>query len=164
MTSWSLCNIDDFKDLCEHTLITQKHFCNCVHVDSCFLEDEYATKVMNCSSLKEREDKYLRNLNDLMETETLPKSTTCAWTLRSDCSRGSQLFQYFVGSSSGFAFDISSYVTKSLEIVGATFHSSLFEHCTSVPIWVSSDGSQVSFLPDDNNNYNFAWGSNGKKK
>ena len=162
-----LCKVDVLKELCEQTLITQKHFCNSVHIDRCFLDDEYATKVLNCSSLKERDEKYLRNLNHFMESkgkESLPKSTTCAWTLRSDCSRGSQLFQYFVGSSSGFAFDISSYVTKSLEIVGATFHSSLFEHCTSVPIWVSSDGSQVSFLPDDNNNYNFAWGSNGKKK
>ena len=115
---WYLCNIDVLKDLCEQNLITQKN-CNCVHVDSCFLEDEYATKVLNCSSLKEIKDKYSRKLNDLMETkgkETLPKSTTCAWTLCSDCTRGSQLFQYFAGFSSGFAYDISSYVKKTSRI------------------------------------------------
>ena len=79
------------------------------------------------------------------------------------CTRGSQLFQYFVGYSSGFEYDMSSYVTKHLQTVRATFHSSLFEHCASVPIWASSDGSQLIFLPSDNSNCNFAWGSNGKK-
>lgn len=71
------------------------------------------------------------------------------------------MFQYFVGSSSGFAYDLSSYNIGELGTVGATFQSFMFEHCTSVPVWITANGSEISLTAYDEKNYNFAWGSNG---
>lgn len=156
-------NILNPMELCEQTIITQQHFCNVIHVDkSCYLPDEYSTKVINSCSLTNKESKYLKNLRHFLSNgDKLPKSTTCAWTLRSPCPKKSQMFQYFVGSSSGFAYDLSSYNIGELGTVGATFQSFMFEHCTSVPVWITANGSEISLTAYDEKNYNFAWGSNG---
>ncbi len=148
-------------DICEQTIITQNNFCNVVHVDkSCRLHDDYASPVVQSEKLTSKESHYLDKLK-LMGVDHLPKSTTCAWTLRASCPAKTKMFQYFVSSSAGFAYDVSSYNLEKLGTVGASFQSSIFEHCTSIPVWVSEDNSQISLLPLNEKNYNFAWGSNG---
>ena len=149
--------------LCKQTIITQKHFFNALHLDdSCHLHRSLVEKVMTSESIGLKERKYIEKVMLLGKKNCeLPKATTCCWTQRSKCRRKSMMFQYFVSTSSGFAFDISSYVTEQLGFVGATFLSSLFEHCTSVPVWTSADGLEISLSPYDDKNYNFAWGSNG---
>jgi hypothetical protein len=157
--------LDTLKDLCEQTIVTQKHFYNALHLDeSCRIHDCYFQKVINSEAINSKERRYLENVMVLMQGRKLPKATTCCWTQRSKCKRQSKMFQYFVSGTSGFAYDISSQVTDRLEYVGATFHSSLFEHCTSVPVWTSSDYSEICLAPYDDDNYNFAWGSNGGPK
>jgi hypothetical protein len=150
-------------DLCEQTIITQGNFCNVVHIDkSCRLHDNLAHPVIQSEKLVDKERLYLDTLKK-MGVDHLPKSTTCAWTLRASCPVQSKMFQYFVSSSAGFAYDVSSYNLEKLGTVGATFNSSIFDHCTSIPVWVSEDNSKISLLPSDKHNYNFAWGSNGGK-
>lgn len=154
-------------ELCEQTIITQRNFCNVVHIDKCsYLQKDFARNVLNTNRLQEKERIYLDKVKCFGNTDRvkLPKSTTCAWTLRSQCTPNSKLFQYFVSSSSGFAYDLSSYNLEKLGTVGATFQSSLFEHCTSVPVWFSKDNSEISLSPYDERNYIFAWGSNGGSK
>jgi hypothetical protein len=154
-----------YKDLSPQTIITQNHFCNAIHFDNCFEDctpehDQVSGKILAyVDTVKKNPQMQSEN-----KTSVLPKSTTCCWKLRKKCQQ-STMFQFFVGISAGFAFDISSSVTESLDSVGATFQSSLFEHCTSVPVWVDNATSIVHMDPPfEKKNYNFAWGPNGKKQ
>ncbi len=50
---------------------------------------------------------------------------------------------------------------------GSTFFGSLFEHCSSCPIWIQKDGMIRVTPPDGTKYYNFAWGdhlANRRKK
>ena len=107
----------------------------------------------NCHNIMLYLDK-VRRLNK----GKLPKSTTCCWTLRKDHER-LVMKQYFVGVDGKFALDLSSDMLKNGKDVGATFMSSMFNHCTSVPIWIDGDDKIHLLGPVDM--YNFAWGSNG---
>ena len=70
--------------------------------------------------------------------------------------------QYFVGVDGKFALDLSSDMLKNGKDVGATFMSSMFNHCTSVPIWIDGDDKIHLLGPVDM--YNFAWGSKGAER
>ncbi len=161
----------DYKDLCPQTIITQSHFANVVHFDQCFADPESAKKVTENQKNPMELLEHLKNIQnnpqikkDKTDDILIPKSTTCCWTLREKCQR-SVMMQFFVGVSAGFAFDISSPVTSDLGKIGGTFQSSLFDHCTSVPLWIDEEKQLVHILPPfEGRNYNFAWGSNGKKK
>ena len=81
-----------------------------------------------------------------MSQGQLPKSTMCCWSLRRN-NEDYLMKQYFVGVDLKFGYDISSNKLKDKNNVGATFLSSLFHYCTTIPI------------PD--RMYNFAWRGDG---
>ena len=150
------------KDQCSQTIITQKHFCNTVHRDECFFNEEESSLVYQCPRLEENEKRYLSYLKEFtFPNERIPKSTTCCWLQRKQCTSKSRMIQYFVSPSSGFGYDLSSELLKRMGSVGATFQSSLMEHCTSVPIWIDKS-NLINLEAIEIENYNFAWGSNGK--
>ena len=91
----------------------------------------------------------------------LPKSTTCCWTLRQN-HPFFEHYQYFVGPELFFALNLSSLVFGNNINVGATFMSSMFEHCTTIPIWIDING--LYHLKGPRNMYNFAWGATGGSK
>ena len=88
----------------------------------------------------------------------LPKSTTCCWSLRSE-DMNFKLVQYFVLFDYDIAYDLSSNFNSDSMNIGAKFMSSLFNHCTSIPIWIDKSGH--IHLVGPKNMYNFAWGSDG---
>ena len=67
--------------------------------------------------------------------------------------------QYFVSVDCNFAMDISSTKLKNNNNWGATFLSAMFQHCTSIPIWV--DDLNCIHLKGPDDMYNFAWGRDG---
>ena len=91
-----------------------------------------------------------------------PKNTiTCCWSLRAN-SELYLLIQYFVGIEGRFAYDLSSNVLGRGNDAGATFMSSLFNHCTTVPVWSDrSSHYHLECLKEAIEMYNFAWGTNG---
>ena len=96
----------------------------------------------------------VRRLNE----GNLPKSTTCCWNLRKNSDQ-LVMKQYFVGVDGKCALDVSSDILKYGKQVGSNFLSSMFNHCTSVPIWIDSKHGIHMLGPAEM--YNFAWGSNG---
>ena len=93
-----------------------------------------------------------------MSQGQLPKSTTCCWSLRRN-NEDYVMKQYFVGVDLKFGYDISSNKLKNKNNVGATFLSSLFHHCTTIPIWI--DKNNKIHLTGPDRMYNFAWGGDG---
>ena len=69
------------------------------------------------------------------------------------------MIQFFVGIEGQSAFDLSSEVLEGGNDAGATFMSSLFNHCTTVLVWV--DNKSLYHLLGPKQMYNFAWGTNG---
>ena len=150
------------KDLCPQTIITQSHFHNSIHRDkSSVLNNNDTAKVMDSQLLTKRDYNnvmlYVNRVRRLNEGN-LPKSTTCCWTLRKN-SDHLVMKQYFVGVDGKFALDLSSDILKDGKQVGSTFLSSMFNHCTSAPIWIDSKHDIHMLGPAEM--YNFAWGSNG---
>ena len=106
-------------------------------------------------------NKYITTV--LLQTgNVIPKSTTCCWRL-SKKYEGFIMHQYFVSPQYMFGLDLSSNVLCDDDDVGATFMSSLFYHCTTIPIWKDKKGDKI-FLKGPKDMYNFAWGSNGTNK
>ena len=93
---------------------------------------------------------------------SLPKSTTCCWRF-SKSNEGLIMHQFFVSPQYRFGLDISSNVLCDNNDVGATFMSSLFYHCTTIPIWKETKGNKI-YIEGPKDMYNFAWGSNGTNK
>ena len=102
-------------------------------------------------------NRYVTNILN-MNNKKLPKSTTCCWRLSKD-NQEYIMYQYFVAPDHRFAIDLSLANLKDNNNVGATFLSSIFNHVTSIPIWINDKGKY--FLNGPKNMYNFAWGSNG---
>ena len=151
------------KQLCFHAIVTQRHFFNSVHKDkSAFLssasQDEIVETMNSNKHFKTLNERRYINLVLKFSNGKLPKSTTCCWSLRGNCSKY-KMFQYFVAPDHRFAIDLSSENLKDHKNVGATFLSSLFNHVTSIPIWIDDEGKY--FLKGPREMYNFAWGSNG---
>ena len=83
----------------------------------------------------------------------LSKSTNCCWNLRQNYPLYN-LFQYFVGPELMFALNLSSSVFRNDINVEASFMSSIFKHCTTVPIWIDING--LYHVKGPSNMYNFA--------
>ena len=92
----------------------------------------------------------------------MPKTTTCCWSLRKNVE-DFVMKQYFVSADCNFAFDLSSDKLKDGNNWGATFYSSMFAHCTSIPIWIDVWGN-IHLEGPDKDMYNFAWGDDGGNK
>ena len=92
----------------------------------------------------------------------IPKSTTCCWRL-SKYYKDWCMYQYFVTPRHMFGIDISSNVLCHNNDVGSTFMSSLFHHCTTIPIWKRKE-EDIIYFEGPKDMYNFAWGSNGKAR
>jgi len=90
----------------------------------------------------------------------LPMPTTCSWTSLKASSEWKHI-SYFLLLDVGLAYDLSSDVLDQFGKCGATFYGSLFEHCTSAPLWVTSDGKQATIVCPKEVFYNFAWGNSG---
>ena len=71
--------------------------------------------------------------------------------------------QYFVGLDACFVYSVSSDSFDTIGVyLGGTFHSSMFCHCTSIPIWI--DNYVMYHMTGPDKMYNFAWGSDGGSK
>ena len=153
---------DQYIDLCEQTILTQMNFHNTIHrdcrstlnsVDSVSIWNDCSVKNYHLSHVK-------RYIGELMKETNgyLPKSTTCCWSLRKEMSEFCHI-QYFVDIDHGYAYDLSSPLLSNNNNIGATFQSSLFRHCTTVPIWKDLNGNYHLHGPDQM--YNFAWVTDG---
>ena len=106
---------------------------------------------------------YLDRYHHQFPNYALPKSTTCCWLLKEQ-SENYKLMQYFAFPDDHFCYDISSDVTSQLDNVGATFQSGLRPHCTTIPVWIDSQGRySITGTGQKCNTYNVAWGSDGGK-
>ena len=66
--------------------------------------------------------------------------------------------QFFVNTTCRVALNVSSNAfSEMLDQISCTFYGGLFEHCTSMPVWLSKDGMRVCIKPRGRN-YNMAWG------
>ena len=149
-------------DLCQQMILTQNNFHNTIHHDKySTLSNTDSDRVRNDISVKDHETSRVKTYVKTLLNETngyLPKSTTCCWSLRRNVE-GFCHVQYFVDTDHGFSFDLSSPLLSNKRNVGATFQSSLFKHCTTVPIWI--DNNCMYHLEGPDGMYNFAWGSDG---
>ncbi len=69
--------------------------------------------------------------------------------------------QFLVLLDVGMTYDTSSsQFVDGINQIGATFYGSLFKHLTSISIWVSKDGKEVT-LQTTGLMGNFAWGNSG---
>ena len=150
------------KDLCEQTIVTQNGFHNTIHTDysSCLNIQDTADVLKKLKENENGSSNPLLYINRVLQQTNgnLPKSTTCCWSLRTENVKY-RLVQYFILHDYRVAYDVSSNVTSSSFNIGATFMSSMFNHCTSVPIWIDQDDN--IHLVGPKHMYNFAWGSDG---
>jgi hypothetical protein len=72
-----------------------------------------------------------------------------------------QMRQFFVNFTAGIAQDITSSAYESTKQIGANFFGSMFDHCTTRPIWIRSIDNTVMLHPPTDYGYNFAWGQWG---
>lgn len=150
------------EELCKQILLTQKHFNNSGHIDKdAHLGKLWSNIVLNSELNRDSHRIHIKNYLRMMKercNEKLPKSTTCCWCLR-EFNTEFCLKQYFIGIDLKFAFDLSSSTLNNSDSVGATFFSSIFFHCTSIPVWIDSKG--MIHLKGPMNMYNFSWGRDG---
>ena len=158
----------DAKSLCYNSIITQRNFCNSIHLDKKAIFSKEATQIVKRKLLDDE------NRNDWLQAKIyfkemlmhtineIPKSTTCCWKL-SKTYENITMYQYFVSPQYFFGLNLSSNVLFGSNDVGATFMSSLFYHCTTIPIW-KDEKCDMIFLEGPKDMYNFAWGSNGTAK
>ena len=74
-----------------------------------------------------------------------------------------QMRQFFVNFTAGIAQDITSSAYESTKQIGANFFGSMFDHCTTRPIWIRSIDNTVMMRPPTDYGYNFAWGKWGSR-
>jgi hypothetical protein len=85
------------------------------------------------------------------------RATTCCWKVMEKDDNFVHR-QYFVNTTCGVVYNLSSNVfTDDIHQLGATFYGGLSEHCTSMPVFVSTDGLRVRIRPNGRN-YNLGWG------
>ena len=154
--------------LCYNSIITQRNFFNSIHMDERSVYSDKANQSIvqqiNIDHNRKRRlaaNKYITTL--LLHTgNVVPKSTTCCWRLTKN-NEDLIMHQFFVSPQYRFGLDISSNVLRDNNDVGATFMSSLFYHCTSIPIWKETNGNKI-YIEGPKDMYNFAWGSNGTNR
>ena len=154
-------------DLCYNSILTQNNFHNSVHIDKrSILSNISQSRIQNdlIYDLKKESmvfsNRYITTVLEYNQNK-LPKSTTCCWVLSKKYD-DIHMYQYFVSPQYLFALDLSSDNAKSNKGIGATFMSSMFFHCTTIPIWKDNNGNIHLKGPGDM--YNLAWGSNGTNK
>lgn len=130
----------DAKSLCYNSIITQRNFFNSIHLDkkSIFSEESRRKILDNMMYDHDKQIRYhaSRYVTTVMQfaDNKIPKSTTCCWRLSKYYDNWC-MYQYFVTPQYMFGIDISSNILYHNKDVGATFMSSLFYHCTTIPIW-----------------------------
>ena len=148
-------------ELCPYGILTNHMFCGTAHNDN----DCMSHNVTNVVSdyIKKHPNKryyeyYIRRYQTMFPTEDrYPRPTTCCWKLNEDDSAWHH-HQFFLNITCGIAFNLSSTVfSQRTPLIGCTFFGKFIHHCTSIPIYVSVDGSKVRLKPTKKQ-YNFAWG------
>ena len=158
-----LCKRDE-KSLCYNAIITQRSFYNSIHSDRKSVFSKEANQYIKTHICKDENrhkrllaNRYIKNMLVHAGNE-IPKSTTCCWKLSKNYEELT-MHQYFVSPQYMFGLNLSSNVLFDSNDVGATFLSSLFYHCTSIPIWKDEKCDKI-YLEGPKYMYNFAWGSN----
>ena len=137
---------------------------NASHRDSDWMSTPcYVSEQLNYQMLDDwRVQRYCSQL-DYFCGHRLPISTTCCWTYMNDNTKMFQMRQFFLNFTAGIAQDITSSAYGSTDQIGANFFGSLFDHCTTRPIWIRSIDNAVSLHSTTDYGYNFAWGSHKKR-
>ncbi len=163
--------VTEFFDVIGGSLITYGGYTNLIHQDR---RDHYLSiESKNIKSLiREQKDsrypRYVDNFEKVFgEAENVPTETTCCWCLlNSDYEYIHQ--QFFVNVTASIAMNLSSNAfSDTINQFGSTFFGSLFEHCSSRPLWIRDDGMIRVTPPEGTKFYNFAWGdhvANRKQK
>ena len=81
--------------------------------------------------------------NNFGDKEYLPMPTTCCWSLLKRSLQWMHL-SHFLLLDANMAYDVSSDVLEKFEQCGATFFGSLFEHCTTAPLWIDASGTKCT--------------------
>ena len=142
------------------------NYANASHRDSrdwmptpCYVSDQ----LMALSRVDWRVQRYCSQLDYFCRDNKLPISTTCCWVYMDENEEIFQMRQFFVNFTAGIAQDITSSGYESTKQIGANFFGSMFDHCTTRPIWVSSIDNTVMMRPPTDYGYNFAWGKWGSR-
>ena len=134
----------------------RKHVTAMTHQDMLKLDVDLGDQTMNV-----KKDKFMKKICSQTSNlkQCLPLETTCAWTMVEEDDEY-EFRQYFVNFLCGIALDISLSGFTGSDQIGSTFLGSMFEHCTTRPIWVrKSDGHITLSKPNGKDNYAFAWGN-----
>ena len=79
------------------------------------------------------------------------RATTCCWKLMEKDDEYTHR-QFFVNTTCRVALNVSSNAfSEMLDQISCTFYGGLFEHCTSMPVWLSRDGMRVRIKPRGRN-------------
>ena len=135
------------------------NYANNIHRDSdwqstpCFVSHQLEKQ----STTNPRVKRYNSRMKQLCG-DRIPVSTTCCWSYMDRADSSYQMRQFFLNVTAGISQDITSSAYKYCDQIGANFFGSMFDHCTTRPIWIRSlDGGVTLKCPSDNA-YNFAWG------
>jgi hypothetical protein len=101
--------------------------------------------------------RYCSQLNYFCPDKRLPISMTCCWVYMDQHEETFQMRQFFLNFTAGIAQDITSSAYDSTKMIGANFFGSMFDHCTTRPIWIRSIDNRVMLHPPTDYAYNFAW-------
>ena len=154
------CDICDIQMAC---LFTFDQFGNTRHVDErdVLSNDDSRMVVKFLRDLKHPDiDTYLQKLAMFHSLENLPVETACLWTLL-ETNEEYEMRNGFVNFTAGTMLDLSSRAFEFTEVIGSVFLGSIFEHCTTHPIWVRKSDGTVRFTPPPETPYNSptAWGT-----
>ena len=125
----------------------------------CYVSDQ----LMALSRVDWRVQRYCSQLDYFCPDKKLPISTTCCWVYMDEHEEIFQMRQFFVNFTAGIAQDITSSAYESTKQIGANFFGSMFDHCTTRPIWIRSIDNTVMMRPPTDYGYNFAWGKWGSR-
>ena len=145
------------KHLCVQGILTQKNFHSSLHFDMDAKLGKHKIKSLMEKDIDVTIKRYLQNTLKI-NCNSLPLTTTCCWTIRIQV-KGYSHIQCFVGLNALFAYNVSCNSFVGNNYLGAIFLSSLFLHCTSIPIWIDSNNNY--HLKGPANMYVFAWGKSG---
>ena len=159
------CDICDIQIAC---LFTCDQFGNTRHVDirDVLSKDDSGIVVKCLRELKHPDiDTYLQKLAKFHSLENLPVETACLWTLL-ETNEEYDMRNGFVNFTAGTMLDLSSRAFQFTEVIGSVFLGSIFEHCTTHPIWMRKSDGTVRFTPPPETPYNSptAWGTHETKR
>jgi hypothetical protein len=142
------------------------NYANASHRDSrdwmttpCYVSDQLTALSKN----DWRVQRYCSQLDYFCPDKKLPISTTCCWAYMDEPNKIFEMRQFFVNFTAGIAQDLTSSGYESTKQIGANFFGSMFDHCTTRPIWIRSLDNTVMLHPPTEHAYNFAWGKWGSR-